>query len=154
MALRQAKFLTYGKDEQTDQIRKFLEEAGVILDVRDIEKKPLTDIELWNMIGYLEASHFLNPASDSFEKYQLAEHMPERDKLIKMLVEDYTLLRRPIIRTPRLLTVGCDKQKITEMLRLNGEMNARDARDAGNSHRDRNAQISKGDRTDSHRTTP
>ena len=38
MALRTAKFLTYGKDEQTDQIKKFLEDAGVLLEVRDIEK--------------------------------------------------------------------------------------------------------------------
>lgn len=155
MALRTAKFLTYGKDEQTDQIKRFLEDAGVLLEVRDIEKKPLTENELWSMLGYLEASHFLNPASDSFEKYQLAENIPARDKLIKMLAEDYTLLRRPIIRTPRLLTVGCDKQKITEMLRLNGEVNARDARDAGNSHRDRTAHGGgRGDRTDSHRSNP
>jgi len=149
MALRQAKFLTYGNDEQCADIKKFIEEAGVTLDYRDIEKKPLTEDELWAMMGHLEASHFLNPASDSFEKYQLAEGLPERDKLIKMVAQDHTLLRRPIIRTARLLTIGCDKQKISEMLRLNGEINTRDN---ANSHRDRSSQS--GGRSEGRRPTP
>ena len=148
MALKQAKFLSYGSDEQCAEIKKFIEDAGWTLDYRDIEKKPLTEDELWGIVGHLEASHFLNPASDSFEKYQLAENLPERGKLIKMLAQDHTLLKRPIIRTARLLTVGCDKQKISEMLRLNGEMNSREM---GNSHRDRPGS---GSRSDSKRPTP
>ena len=143
MALKLAKFMTYGNDEKCVEIKKFIEDAGVAVDYRDIEKKPLTEAELWGMLGHLEASHFLNPASDSFQKYQLAENLPERDKLIKMIAEDHTLLRRPIIKTARLLTVGCDKQKITEMLRLNGDGNNRDS---GNPNRDRNNQ---GGRSDS-----
>ncbi|MGH8015535.1 MAG: hypothetical protein ACREBV_05045, partial [Candidatus Zixiibacteriota bacterium] len=71
MALRQAKFLSYGNDEICTEIKKFLEEAGVILEIRDIEKKPLTEDELWSIMGHLDASHFLNPASDSFEKHRL-----------------------------------------------------------------------------------
>ncbi len=148
MALRQAKYLSYGNDEQCAEMKKFIEEAGVILDYRDIEKKPLTEDELWGIIGHLEASHFLNPASDSFEKYQLAEGIPERSKLIKMLAQDHTLLRKPIIRTARLLTVGCDKQKISDMLRLNGDINNREG---GNSHRDRTGQ---GGRSEGRRPTP
>jgi len=134
MALRQAKFLSYGDDDFCAQTMKFLEDAGVIVEYRDIEKKPLTEDELWDIMGHLDAGHFLNPASDSYEINKLAEHIPERGKLIEMVAKDHTLLRRPIIRTPRLLTVGCDKQKISEMLRLNGEINPRDQ---GNSHRDR-----------------
>ena len=148
MAVRQAKYLTYGNDEQCAEIKKFIEEAGVILDYRDIEKKPLSEDELRGIMGHLEASHFINPASDSFEKYQLAEGLPERDKLIKMVAQDHTLLRRPIIRTARLLTVGCDKQKISEMLRLNGDANSREG---GNSHRDR---IGQGGRSEGRRPTP
>jgi arsenate reductase-like glutaredoxin family protein len=134
MALKQAKFLSYGNDESCLEIKKFLEDAGVIVEVRDIEKKPLSEDELWAIMGHLDASHFLNPASDSFEKHKLAESEPSRAELIKMVVEDHTLLRRPIIRTARLLTVGCDKQKISEMLKLNGDMNSKDG---GNYGRDK-----------------
>jgi arsenate reductase-like glutaredoxin family protein len=121
MAVKHAKFLFYGEDEQCAEMRKLIEEAGVILDVRDIEKKPLTEDELASMLGHLEAAHFLNPASDSYEKNKLDQKIPQRHELIKMIADDYTLLRKPIIRTARLLTVGCDKQKISEMLRLNGD---------------------------------
>ena len=134
MAVKNAKYLSYGNDEQCAEIRKLIEEAGVLLVVRDIEKQPLSVDELAAMLGYLEASHFLNPASDSFEKFKLDEKIPERRELIKMIAEDHTLLRRPIIRTARLLTVGCDKQKISEMLRLNSD---NDNRDAGNFNRNR-----------------
>jgi len=140
MAHKLAKFLTYGDDEKCAEIKKFLEDSGVVLEFRDIEKKPLTEDELWRIMGHLSASHFLNPASDSFEKHRLAETMPARSQLIKMVVEDHTLLRKPIIRTARLLTVGCDKQKITEMLKLNGDGSSRDG---GNSHRDRSSSFSR-----------
>lgn len=134
MAPRQAKFLSYGNDESCTEIKKFLEDSGIVLEVRDIEKKPLSEDELWRIMGYLDASHFLNPASDSFEKFKLAESEPSRAELIKMIAEDHTLLRRPIIRTARLLTVGCDKQKISEMLKLNGDANSKEG---GNHGRDR-----------------
>jgi arsenate reductase-like glutaredoxin family protein len=148
MAHKQAKFLSYGSDENCADIKKFLEESGVILEIRDIEKKPLTEDELWNIMGHLDASHFLNPASDSFEKYQMAEKMPTRAELIKMVAEDHTLLRKPIVRTARLLTVGCDKQKISEMLKLNGDMNSRDT---GNYGRDR---VQPNHRNDGKRSAP
>ena len=121
MAVKHAKFMSYGDDEQCAEMKKFIQEAGVILDVRDIEKRPLDEDELYATLGNLEARHFLNPASDSYEKFNLDEKLPERNELYKMIAEDYTLLRRPIIKTTRLLTIGCDKQKISEMLRLNGE---------------------------------
>lgn len=121
MAVKYAKYISYGNDEQCIEMIKFIEEAGVKLEVRDMEKQPLSADELATMLGHLEARHFLNPASDSFEKHKLAENMPPRHELVKLIAEDYTLLKRPIIKTARLLTVGCDKQKISEMLRLNGE---------------------------------
>ncbi len=49
----------------------------------------------------------------------LDEAMPPREKVIELMAQDHTLIRRPIIRTIRLLTVGCDKRKITEMLQIN-----------------------------------
>ena len=61
MALRQAKFLTYGDDEQCAEVKKFIEEAGVILEYRDIEKKPLTEDELTALIQ--QAIKDIAPAS-------------------------------------------------------------------------------------------
>ena len=60
MALKRAKFYSYGSDNVCAEIRQFIEDAGVILEVRDLEKEPLTLIELHRMIGYIGMDHFYN----------------------------------------------------------------------------------------------
>lgn len=138
MAQKRAAFLTYGSDPSAGEIRRWIEEAGVILDVRDIEKQPLTEVEIERMIGFLELDHFLNPMSKS---YRLIEENgdghPDRRKIAKLIAADCTLLRRPIIKTNRLLTIGTDRRKIAEMLQisLNGRPDD-DQRDSGGPRRE------------------
>lgn len=119
MAPKRAVFLTYGDDALCAEIRKFIEDAGVLLDVRDIGKNPMSEAELSNLIGHVQIAHFLNVLSDSYTKYRLDKRLPDRDQVIKLMAQDYTLLRRPIVRSARLVTVGCDKRKIAEMLQIN-----------------------------------
>jgi arsenate reductase-like glutaredoxin family protein len=119
MAPRRARFYSYGTDEQCAEARKFIEDAGVLLDLRDMSVKPLTEEELNNLIGHLDINHFLNPASPSYSRHGLDRRSKVRAEVIKLMAQDYTLIRRPIIQSPRLLTVGCDKRKISEMLQLN-----------------------------------
>ncbi|MEW6052021.1 MAG: ArsC/Spx/MgsR family protein [Candidatus Zixiibacteriota bacterium] len=118
MAPKRATFMSYGEDTQCADIRKFLLDMGVLLDIRDLEKKPLTEDELNRMIGYIHVEHFLNPLSKSYQKHNLGENNVGRDEIIALMAKDHTLIRRPIIRTNRLLTVGCDRRKICEMLQL------------------------------------
>ena len=121
MAPKRALYYTYGNDHLCEETRKFIEEAGVMLQVRDIEKEPLSEEELANLIGNLQITHFLNPLSDSYKKYRLEKQLPNREELIKLIAKDYTLLRRPIVKSSRLITIGCDKRKIAEMLQLTME---------------------------------
>ena len=118
MPPKRAQFLTWGEDEQCNEIRKFLEDAGVVLDIRDVEKNPLTVSELAKMIGYVPIEYFLNPSSKTFAKHHLDREQVDRDEIIKLMAQDPTLLRRPIIRTNRLFTVGCDRKKVCEMLQI------------------------------------
>lgn len=120
MAFKRAKFITVGDDPVCQEIQKFVEDAGYLLDLRDVADKPLTYKELKKMIGYLDVSHFLNPLSPAYAKRNLDKQLPERNELYQILADDNSLLRKPIILTPRLLTVGCNKQKIMEMLQLSG----------------------------------
>ncbi len=132
MAPRRAKFISYGTDQQCDETRRFIEEAGVLLDVREIDKSPLTVRELENLIGHLNVSHFLNTVAASYTKHGLDKKLPDRQDLIKLMVEDHTLLRRPIIKAARLITVGCDKKKISQMLQLNSNGDAQEVAFSGN----------------------
>ncbi len=118
MTSKRAQYLTYGNDGNCAETKKFIEDAGVLLDVRDIGEDPLSEEELSKLIGHVEITHFLNTLSDSYKKYRLDKHLPSRDDIIRLMAKDHTLLRRPIVRAARLLTVGCDKQKIADMLQI------------------------------------
>ena len=118
MAQKRASFMTYGNDERSEAIRQFIEEAGVQLDIRDWKKSPPTVAELRKLLGHIPIKHFLNPTSPSYAKKKLDEAIPSREEVLAMIVEDPSLLRRPMVKTSRLLTVGYDKKKISEMLQL------------------------------------
>lgn len=115
---KSATYMTYGNDERCAEIRKFIEDAGVILKVRDLKDNPLSEFELDRLLGHIPMVHFLNQASPAFRKNKLDEALPERDEVLRLIAEDPSLLRRPIIKTARLFTVGCDKKKIAEMLQI------------------------------------
>ncbi|RKX27030.1 MAG: hypothetical protein DRP45_02040 [Candidatus Zixiibacteriota bacterium] len=117
MAQKRATYITY--DDRCDEVRKFIEDAGVILQIRDMKENPLSVRELKALLGYIPAAHFLNEASATYKKHGFDKELPERNELFSMIAEDYTLLRKPIIKTLRLVTIGCNKQKIGEMLQIN-----------------------------------
>ena len=66
MALKRAEYLTYGYDELCVEMRKFIENAGILLDVRDIAEKPLSEEELTRLIGHLQIMDPLVPVGAHF----------------------------------------------------------------------------------------
>lgn len=118
MPQKQATFMSYGMDEQCAEIRKFIEDAGVRLSVRDLKTNPLSFEELDRMFGYNSLINFLNPLSKDFLKLGLDKGLPERRELLKMMAEHPSIVRGPIIRNIRLLTVGCDRKVISAMLQI------------------------------------
>ena len=131
MPPKRAAFLIWGEDEECQGIRKFLEEAGIVLDIRDLGKRPFTVEEVKKLVGFVPLEYFLNPHSSSFAKHHLDQDNLDRDKTIELIANDPTLMRQPIIRTNRLFTVGCDRKKICEMLQIsqNGKRPAEEEKD-------------------------
>jgi len=126
MPQKQAIFISYGIDEQCEEIRKFIEDAGVRLIVRDLKTNPLSYTELDRMIGFNPIANFLNPISKDFAKLGLDKKLPERRELLQLMAEHPSIIRGPIIRNARLLTVGCDRKIISAMLQISpngGPMN-------------------------------
>jgi len=121
MAAKRVKYYTYGDDERCHDIRKFIQEAEVMLDVRDMEKNPLSYDELSALFGHCNINHFLNRAAKSFEKNGLDKKTLPREEILKLMAEDYQLIRRPIVRTSRLFTVGYNKKAINYLLQVNSE---------------------------------
>jgi arsenate reductase-like glutaredoxin family protein len=138
MPPKRATFLSYGSEQQCVETKQFIEDAGVLLSIRDIEREPLTYDEIDRLIGYINPRHFLNMASPSFEKGGLDQQLPPRRELIGLILKDHTLLRRPIIQAARLTTVGCDKKSIALMLQLNGNGTGNNDDDRDRNHNVRN----------------
>ena len=134
MAPKRARFYTAEKDERCLETRRFIEDAGILLDVRDIEKNPLSVDELSALYGHCDMSHFVDQMSEAYTEHGLDKKLPERDKLLELMAADCSLIRRPIIKSTRLMMVGCDKNKIAEMLQI-GQNGSGDREHPRRSHR-------------------
>ena len=81
----------------------------------------------------------MNTFSDAYAKYQLDRKTAARGEILELMSRDHTLIRRPILKTARLMTVGCDRRKIAEMLQVsvngNGNGEEKSKNGAGNNKR-------------------
>jgi regulatory protein spx len=119
MPQKQATYMTYGNDERCEEIRKYIENSGYRLNVRDLSKQPLSVDELDYLFGHNPLFYFVNPASSEYSRLGLGDEMPERRQMLELIAQNPGLLRRPIVKSARLITVGCNKEKIAEMLQIN-----------------------------------
>ena len=117
MAPKRAIFITFGSEPVCEETKKFIEEAGVLLTVRDLGENPFSYDELKKIIGHINLSHFLNSMAPEYSKLKL-DSINNREEVLRIIAENNSILQRPIIKTPRLMTVGCNKKKIAEMLQI------------------------------------
>ena len=81
MPIKLAKYYSYGSSTLCAETKKFIEDAGILLDLRDMEKQPLTRHEIQKLIGHINLKHFLNPNSDSYIKNKLDENNLSREEI-------------------------------------------------------------------------
>ena len=55
-------------DQKCEEIREFLEQQDIRLEIRDIKKKPLRVNEIAKLIRHLELKHFLDTESAAYKK--------------------------------------------------------------------------------------
>lgn len=127
MAPKRATLYTYGNDDLCTEVQQFIEEAGILLTVRDIGKEPFTPAEFYELVGNLNLEHFINPASEAFPVSGNGHNAVDRRKLYELVKEDPTVLRRPILRTTRLVTIGADRRKIAEALQFGTNGSSRES---------------------------
>jgi len=123
MPQKNATYISFASDERCNDLCKFIEDAGVRLQIRDLEKNPLSVAELDKLFGHNPLTYFINQTSSEYTRLGLDQKQPGRQELLEMMAENPGLLRQPIIKTTRLVTVGYNKDKIAEMLQIsrNGE---------------------------------
>ena len=118
MPQKTATYYSYGDEDQCTDVRKFIEDAGIHLERRDLAKNPLSVREMDSLFGHNPLTYFINSAAQEYKKLGLDKQPLQRQEMLELLAENQRLLRRPIIKASRLITVGCNKEKISEMLQI------------------------------------
>ena len=100
------------------EVKEYLLEQEVSLQIRDIKTNPLGRHEIMRLLRHFDLKHFLDTDSKIYKRNKIDKSMPDRKDIIDMMVDDNDLLRVPILVSGRLMTIGCNREKITEMLQI------------------------------------
>ena len=93
-----------------------LSQGGIEFDERDFFAEPFTVDELREAVGPRPVSEFFSWRSPSFRKMGLNRDELSDDKLLKLMVKEPRLIRRPLIMTADGdLIVGTDKKAMAEL---------------------------------------
>jgi len=72
-------------------------ELGAELESRDLDKQPLSEKELNELIGKRDYQLFLNPRNELFRQRRMAEKMPSREEAIRLMSKNPNLIKRPVV---------------------------------------------------------
>jgi regulatory protein spx len=92
-----------------------LSQKGVEIVERDFFRDVFTEEELGALIGDRPVSEYFSFRSPSFRKMGLDKDQLSDVQLLKMMVEEPRLVRRPLIQTGDNLVVGTDKKAMAEL---------------------------------------
>ena len=92
-----------------------LSQKGVELDERDFFQDGFTEDELRALIGERPVSGYFSYNSPSFRKMGLDRDQISDDQLLKMMVDEPRLVRRPLIQFGDELVIGTDKKAMARV---------------------------------------
>jgi arsenate reductase-like glutaredoxin family protein len=82
--------------------------TGVDLQLRDLNKEPLSVTELEALIGARDYLLFLNRRNRLYRERNMKDHPPSRSEALKMMAAEPNLIRRPIVISRKRLILGFD----------------------------------------------
>ena len=86
------------------------------LDERDFFQDRLTEDELRQLLAGRPPSDFFSWKSPSFKKMGVERAQLEEDELLRMMVDEPRLIRRPLVAVGGDLIVGTDQEALTDAL--------------------------------------
>ena len=91
------------------------DQATNVLIERDYAKKPLTVEEVETIFGDDAIPPFLNTRHAVYKERGFAEKLPSCDELIKLIIDEPNLLRRPVTRRSEQFVVGFDREALSAL---------------------------------------
>jgi len=76
---------------------------------RELDKQPLTESELDQLIGKRDYKEFLNTRNELYRTRNMAEHPPARPEALKLLAKEPNLIRRPLLASGSQIIIGFDE---------------------------------------------
>jgi len=92
-------------------------ELGAELETRDLGKRPLSEEELDKLIGVRDYKLFLNPRNELYRQRNMAEMVPTRGEVIRLMSKNPNLIRRPVAVRGDRIVVGLDETAYRKLLK-------------------------------------
>jgi len=92
-------------------------ELGAELESRDLDKQPLSEKELNELIGKRDYQLFLNPRNELFRQRRMAEKMPSREEAIRLMSKNPNLIKRTVVVRGEQVVLGFDVTAYMKLLR-------------------------------------
>ena len=89
---------------------------GLELEERDYFKEPLSESELGELASLASLSDLFAWRSPSFKKLELAGQDLSEAEMMKLMLEEPRLLRRPVTRVGDKLIIGSNQKQIEQEL--------------------------------------
>lgn len=90
---------------------------GAELEFRDLDKEPLGEAELEELIGDRDYKEILNARNELYRKTNMKEHSPSRAGAIKLMAKEPNLIRRPVLLRGSQVVVGFDEEAYRMLLK-------------------------------------
>lgn len=94
-----------------------MQEEGVELEFRDLNKERLTAKELDRLIGERDYREFLNPRNELYRERNMKEKPPSRAEALKLMAAEPNLIRRPVVIAENQIILGYDEPKLKALAR-------------------------------------
>lgn len=92
-----------------------MQEKGIDLEFRDLDKQRLTAGELDELIGERDYREFLNTRNELYRMRNMKEHPPSRTEAIKLMVAEPNLIRRPVVIAGGRIILGYDEEALKKL---------------------------------------
>ena len=92
-------------------------ELGAELVSRDLDKQPLSEKELNDLIGARDYKLFLNPRNELYRERNMAEETPSREEAIRLMSKNPNLIKRPVVVRGDQIVLGLDVTAYMKLLK-------------------------------------
>jgi arsenate reductase-like glutaredoxin family protein len=82
---------------------------GAELESRDLDKQPLSEKELDDLIGERDYRAFLNPRNELHRERKMGEKVPPRADAIRLMSKNPNLIKRPVAVRGTQIVLGLDE---------------------------------------------